>query len=268
MTRLFPAHRLPALSVRLRIALIGLVPLVGLAAVALAAFQGQRLLDQARALEAEAGRTASTALELRLAAAAMSAASTEFMVKRSYNQETEFRKALAEARARIETLTASPLAEGSAPQIQAVRRHLDDAERRFKSLVGSQDVIGRGEAEGLRGELRSFVTKAEAQVREAAATYDGTDHVLAAILEMRRIEKDFMLTGRAEEEKAFDQARIAFGKALLGTGLPAPRRLELGQLVARYAGPSGPGPTPRSSSTRTRRPSPRVCVASGWRSTA
>ncbi len=204
------AVRMPAMSVRLRIALLAIVPIIGVLAAGGAAWYGQKsaasafeAYDDFAGLATDAARVRASVRDLRFAALDYAERYTEAAPTLFARARTEATMALGEARRK-------PSAARLQGEIDQSLKQLGDASAAFDLVRGTIDSLGRDEVSGLTGRMNESVQQLEVQARRVAANFDDGAGILEQVLQMRRHEKDFMLRGLDSDLEAFRQARTKF----------------------------------------------------------
>jgi methyl-accepting chemotaxis protein len=204
------AVRMPAMSVRLRIALLAIVRIIGVLAAGGAAWYGQKsaadafeAYDDFAGLATDAARVRTSVRDLRFAALDYAERYTEAAPTHFARARTEATMALGEARRK-------PSAARLQGEIDQSLKQLGDASAAFELVRGTIDSLGRDEVSGLTGRMNESVQQLEVQARRVAANFDDGAGILEQVLQMRRHEKDFMLRGLDSDLEAFRQARTKF----------------------------------------------------------
>ncbi|WP_296579226.1 methyl-accepting chemotaxis protein [Phreatobacter sp.] len=204
------AVRMPALSVRLRIALLAIVPIIGVLAAGGAAWYGQKsaagafeAYDDFAGLATDAARVRTSVRDLRFAA-------LDYAERYSETAPTLFARARTEATMALGEARRKPAAARLQGEIDQSLKQLGDASAAFDLVRGTIDTLGKDEVSGLTGRMNESVQQLEVQARRVAANFDDGAGILEQVLQMRRHEKDFMLRGLDSDLEAFRQARTKF----------------------------------------------------------
>jgi methyl-accepting chemotaxis protein len=204
------AARMPALSVRLRIALLAIVPIVGVLAAGGAAWYGQRsaasafeAYDDSAGLATDAARVRASVRDLRFAA-------LDYAERHTEAAPTNFARARMEAMMALGEARRKPAAAALQTEIEQSLKQLGEAASAFDLVRVTIETLGTNETSGLTGRMNESVQQLEVQARRVAANFDDGAGILEQVLQMRRHEKDFMLRGLDSDLEAFRQARTKF----------------------------------------------------------
>ena len=204
------AARMPAMSVRLRIALLAIVPIVGVLAAGGAAWYGQRsaasafeAYDDSSGLATDAARVRASVRDLRFAA-------LDFAERHTDAAPTNFARARMEAMMALGEARRRPAASALQTEIEQSLKQLGEAASAFDLVRVTIETLGTNETSGLTGRMNESVQQLEVQSRRVAANFDDGAGILEQVLQMRRHEKDFMLRGLDSDLEAFRQARTKF----------------------------------------------------------
>jgi methyl-accepting chemotaxis protein len=224
---------LERLPVRARIGLLGALPLIGLAALASAAWYGQSATAGAYAAQRVFVEAATATLAASGDVQAMSTAAVEFLVKRSPEQEAAFAQERAEAAGRLARLRETS-AEMLGPRLASAEKGLAEAKDRFADLVKAQDRLGRSETSGLSGALAEAGTKLDDLVKDIAAAHDDTQDMLTAFIAMQRSDQAFKLRGNPADRAKFQEDGRQLTRFVERVHLSPPRRTDLLARIKAY----------------------------------
>ena len=204
------AVRMPALSVRMRIALLAIVPLVGVFAAGGAAWYGQR--SAATAFEAYDGYAglATDAARVRASVRDLRFSAVDFAERYTEAAPTNFARARMEAMMALGEARRKPEAAALQGEIEQSLKQLGEAASAFDLVRVTIETLGKDDTSGLTGRMNESVQTLEVQARRVAANFDDGAGILEQVLQMRRHEKDFMLRGLDSDLEAFRQARTKF----------------------------------------------------------
>ncbi|WP_146144861.1 methyl-accepting chemotaxis protein [Phreatobacter cathodiphilus] len=201
---------MPAMSVRLRIALLAIVPIAGVLAAGAAAWYGQRsaasafeAYDDSAGLATDAARVRASVRDLRFAA-------LDYAERHTEAAPTAFARARMEAMMALGEARRKPAAAALQTEIDQSLKQLGEAASAFDLVRVTIETLGTDEKSGLTGRMNESVQQLEAQSRRVAANFDDGAGILEQVLQMRRHEKDFMLNGLDSDLEAFRQARTKF----------------------------------------------------------
>lgn len=216
-------------GLRIQIALIGILAVVLTGAICLVGLS----------LEGEAQRQSDQAVKLRQHVVGLSAnyleagqIANEFLRKPDDKLIAVHNEVVKTALANLSEIDAivDKRPEGDAlKQGAALRAGLSIYQTRFNNIVSIQTSLGLDETKGFRGKLRSAVQAVEAKLTQLDQI--GLTNLM---LLMRRLEKDFMLSGEDKFSDQFDKRHDEFDDALKAAPLPDATRDELAALMKAY----------------------------------
>ncbi len=114
-------------------------------------------------------------------------------------------------------------------QLHAARADYDRYVKQFAAVADSVRKIGLNENDGLQGTLRKAVHDIEATTTELKEV-----RLEAAMLTMRRHEKDFMLRRDASYGEKMKKAAAEFSRVLADAQIPAARKDDMAQKLGIY----------------------------------
>lgn len=114
-------------------------------------------------------------------------------------------------------------------QVASLRSGINLYSTRFQNIVGAQRILGLNPNDGLQGKLRSAVQQFETRVQQV-----DQPHLTVLLLTMRRLEKDFALSGEERFGDQLNDKESEFETALAATALPADVKTELLGLARAY----------------------------------
>ncbi|CEJ10756.1 Methyl-accepting chemotaxis protein 4 [bacterium YEK0313] len=202
--------RLPALSIRLRIALLALVPIAGVIAAGVASWYGQR--SAARAFESYDGfaSLAQDAHKVRASVRDLRFHAIDYSERYQLEAPMQFNTARADAIMALRAARGKPEAAALAAEIDQSLAQLASAAQAFELMKATIETLGLDERSGLNGRMTESVQQLEVLARRVAQNFDDGAGILEQVLQMRRHEKDFMLRGAQEDLESFRQARAKF----------------------------------------------------------
>jgi methyl-accepting chemotaxis protein len=202
--------RMPALSIRLRIALLALVPIAGVLAAGAAAWYGQRAAAEAFvSYEAYAG-LATDATRVRASVRDLRYSAIDFAERYNPEAEKTFAQARVEAMMALRQIRAKAAAAAFAGDIDKAISQLGDAQQVFGFATATIGELGMTETTGLTGKMNESVQQLEVLARRVAQNFDDGAGILEQVLQMRRHEKDFIIRGEETDLELFRQARTKF----------------------------------------------------------
>ncbi|WP_172803590.1 methyl-accepting chemotaxis protein [Bradyrhizobium embrapense] len=114
-------------------------------------------------------------------------------------------------------------------QVTSLRSGINLYATRFQNIVGAQRILGLNPNDGLQGKLRSAVQQFETRVQQV-----DQPQLTALLLTMRRLEKDFALSGEERFGDQLNDRESEFETALAASAVPADRKGELLGLARAY----------------------------------
>jgi methyl-accepting chemotaxis protein len=201
---------MPALSIRLRIALLALVPIAGVLAAGAAAWYGQRAAAEAFvSYEAYAG-LATDATRVRASVRELRFSAIDFAERYNPEAEKQFAQARVEAMMALRQIRSKPQAAAFASDLDKAISQLSDAQQVFGFATATIGELGMSETTGLTGKMNESVQQLEVLARRVAQNFDDGAGILEQVLQMRRHEKDFIIRGEETDLDLFRQARTKF----------------------------------------------------------
>jgi len=188
-----PSRLLTRFSVRSRIIVLALAPLVGFAANALTYTTGERDVGEAFETVDRAHRLAAASRDLMNAIALMRLSLKDF-AHSSGTKVAEFPQSLALAGRSLDTIALFAGATG-AKDMLALRDSLATIESNYEALHQVQRVLGLTEEEGLRGALKTSGTRIEAAINDSLNWLANSEArgTVVALLNMRHQEAEYRL---------------------------------------------------------------------------
>jgi methyl-accepting chemotaxis protein len=192
------------LSVRARVIVLGLIPLIGFLANAAALKSGDLQVGRSfQSVQAET-RVASASHDLKSGLLEMRAATAAFVAHPSDDAVNNF---AAGQKAAMQSLDRVESALASSPQdiITPLRITVRDLKASFDSLVNEQRALGFNETEGKTAELIAASNAIENSIQNDLSWVagDATSKLLVSLLTLRRYEIEYRLTRSPEAEKHF-----------------------------------------------------------------
>ena len=197
------------MTIRTRLFLLGLVAVAALSATFAVNLVGTPILNRAT-------DSARHVLTAKLYLLQSRRAEQEFLAKRNPAAREQATADIASAQKNLETAQRidSGLAGELAPVLDRIRLHLEA----FLQAADSVKRMGLTEDQGLRGKLRNTIHGVESVV-----TSRGDDSLLAAMLMLRRREKDFIIRGdpdyleKFQKDMADMRAKVASSDKVAGS---------------------------------------------------
>jgi methyl-accepting chemotaxis protein len=115
------------------------------------------------------------------------------------------------------------------PKVEATRSGFEIYLKNFQALAEAKRKLGLNQDTGLEGKLRASVHAIESRLKDV-----NDPQLEAAMLMMRRHEKDFMLRRDTKYGDEMKQAAARFGAFVAGAALPAAAKAELTDKLGAY----------------------------------
>lgn len=115
--------------------------------------------------------------------------------------------------------------------LEALNALFESYQSKFHLYVKQQETIGLTPSQGLLGELRSQVHSADEKIQSSAVSQPS---LRAAMLALRRDEKDFMMRQDLKYVARFDDNMTYFSQALSGSSLSPQEKIEIAELMSNY----------------------------------
>jgi methyl-accepting chemotaxis protein len=206
-------HAFSRLSVRARIIALGLLPVLGFLAIALAFLAGDREVGRAFNTVHDNSAAADASRDLKAGLQMMRVATTQFVAHPSDTQVRNFAEGQAMALRSLDRIAA---ARGASQQetIANLRSTLEDLNTSFASLVRDQKTLGFNEGEGVAAALIAASNRVEQIIQNDLSWVADLDagKLLMSLLRLRRYEIEYRLTRAAAAEHRFLEEINHFGR--------------------------------------------------------
>jgi len=224
------------LSVRARIAVLALIPVVGFAANGFNFVTSERDVEAALDSVQRAGTLADASREFKGALAAMRASARELALRPSRPLVKTFQDNQAVA------LTALAKIEGASDQtnrtyIGVLAKRVSELKTNFVSLAKEQEELGFGPSEGIQGRLRDEGAAIDRRLNDGLPFVAPADAgaLAASLLKMRRYDAEFRLSRLQFMQQLFIDEVEAFTEVIEKTPGDAAAKAELARQVKAYA---------------------------------
>jgi methyl-accepting chemotaxis protein len=188
----FPLLR--GLPVGVRITSLLAVALIAAMVFAVVSTLGEQAVSKAMA-EQEAYRQLGELVgDVRAGSLAMQTLEQEFLRSRRTETAEAHRRAAEQVATDVRALAALPAAAPVAAEMSDLAQRLSDLAAQFEEVVATEERLGLGEDDGLRGALRRSVKAIEDELK----VWPNQESLWNKMLSMRQAEKDFMLYGNDE----------------------------------------------------------------------
>jgi methyl-accepting chemotaxis protein len=186
---------LTSFSVRTRIIVLALVPVVGFLANGLTYVSGERDVDDAFKTANQSRQLADASRDFKIAVAAMRIAAKDFTVSPHGTLVDIFDASQDQAAKSLDIITHS-IGGMRADDIAALRDSLGELKSNFAKLVAVQRKLGYTEREGLRNDLRNSGNAIERAINENMTWLAETDSkdLMLALLTMQHYESQYRLS--------------------------------------------------------------------------
>ena len=229
------ARLLSALSVRTRIAVLALIPVVGFLANGVAYLKGQSDLGAAFESVKQAAGLADASREFTSAVATMGNAARDFVSRLRRDQIAAFQGANALAMEKLKAI-AERTEPNAAKDIPRFERMVQRLRSNFQDMVGERERLGYGETDGLQGDLRAAADAADRMIAKASWLLPVDAEQLAIRLgRMRLHEAKYMAQRDADSRDAFGTDAEKFNAILENTMGSDAEKTELRQVMSAYA---------------------------------
>ena len=197
------------LSVRARIIVLGVIPVVGFLANSVAYLSGD--IEVGRAFDSVNRDTAvaDASRDLKGGLLQMRAATTQYVARPSDRQVADFNAGQELAMNSLDRIAAS-LAASDQDVITPLRITVRDLKASFESLVEEQKSLGYNENEGTNADLNGASTAVQSIIHQDLSWVGDIDvsRLLMSLLTMRRDEIEYRLThDRAAEQHFLDEVK-------------------------------------------------------------
>ncbi len=219
---------LSRLGVSYQIGLVGLIGVIGLVVVGIVYYFGSNELASAgRALE-QSNSGLATLAEIKIDLLETRRAEKDFLLRRKEDYVKKHDAALAKFGRDAAELRSS-VSDDRRIQLDKVSAAIAQYQTQFAIVAADMRKIGFDENSGLQGKLRGSVHDIEALI--AADKDDGLE---AAMLMMRRHEKDFFARLDRKYVDAMKGSTLRFGEKLNAAAIPAEQKPTITEKLAAY----------------------------------
>jgi methyl-accepting chemotaxis protein len=201
---MFISHLFSRLSVRARIVVLGVIPVVGFLANGIAYLTGDA--EVGRAFEAVHRNTevADASRDLKTGLLVMRAATTDFVARPSDAEAKNFDEGQAMAMQCLDRIQAS-LAASEQDAVMPLRITVRDLKASFDSLIDAQKSLGYDETQGVTADLIAASNTIENIIHNDLSWIADVDDakLTTSLLTMRRYEIEYRLTRDENAERHF-----------------------------------------------------------------
>src|ERR1700733_142922 len=206
---MFFANIFSRLSVRARIVVLGVIPVVGFLANGIAFLTGDTAVESAFNTVHRNTEVADASRDLKAGLLAMRAATSDFVAHPSDAEVKNFDDGQAMAMACLDRIQAS-LAAADQDSVMPLRITVSDLKATFDSLVNEQKSLGYDEAEGVTAGLIAASNAVENVIHNDLSWIGDVDraNLTTSLLTLRRYENEYRLTrNEAAERHYLDEAK-------------------------------------------------------------
>jgi methyl-accepting chemotaxis protein len=204
-------------SVRTRLTVLSLVPVLGLVAIGASYLTSERTVERAFESVHQSSRLAEASREFKDALVTMQMRTKEFVAQPEPHLILRFNEGYDAAIENLRTLK-TLAAEEDRPNLAALEGRVSNLKATFGALTAEQDNLGLTEFEGIQGSLRENGNGMEQAVNFDLAGLSDSDHrrLMAPLMLMRRYEVEFRLTRSDPVLTLFKQELASFEKTFAG----------------------------------------------------
>ncbi len=223
------------LSVRTRLIVLSLIPVVGFAAIALAYISSERAVDTAFDSVQQSSRLADASRVFKESLTGMQVYAKDYVAQPQLGLVARFSDAHGSAMESLNTLQELAGATDK-PTLAALQGRVANLKTTFAALTAEQEELGLTEFEGIQGSLRDGGNLMERTVNEDMSWLSEADQrkILIPLMLMRRYEVEYRLTRAEPVYTSFKQERAAFEKAFAGIIAAAVMKQHLSDQVKVY----------------------------------
>jgi methyl-accepting chemotaxis protein len=229
------SRRFKGMSVRAKIILLAIIPVVGLGVIGAAYLSGERAVDEAFRAVRNSSVLTSASGDFRVALVDMRVIAQVFAQRPTRALVEEFAAANKAARASLDVIEQSMQAKGI--DIGQLHDSVSGLRRHFENLLREQELLGFGETSGIEGALRVSASAVERVINQEIPQLSNLDsmRLLASLSTMRRYESEYRLNRTTYLQASFFQEHDTFKQALDKIWVDAGAKAKLGNEVAAYA---------------------------------
>ena len=206
-----------AYSVRMRLIVLSLIPVVGFVAVGIAYVSSERTVEAAFGSVQQSSRLAEASRAFKEAITTMQVRAKDFVAQPQAAQATRFAEAHEAAMSNLKII--QEVASASERQnLALLEGRVANLEKTFAALTAAQDELGLTELEGTQGRLREGGNLMEQIVNEDMSWLSDADQksILMPLMMMRRHEIGYRLTREESVNSQFNEERKKFETAFAG----------------------------------------------------
>jgi methyl-accepting chemotaxis protein len=224
-----------SMSVRARIVVLALIPVVGLGFIGGAYLAGERDVDEAFRSVRNSSVLEGAANEFRVALVDMRVTAQVFAARPTRALIDEYAAAHGAAVTSLNVIERSMNARD--PRIAQLQEGVSTLKSNFDQLLHAQELLGFGESSGIEGAMRTTAANVERIINQEMGRLTELDakSLLAALSNMRRFESEYRLNRTTYLQVWFFNEHEGFKKILAGVKADPTDKAKLDQHVAAYA---------------------------------
>jgi methyl-accepting chemotaxis protein len=233
--RPFPRFRM-TLSVRARIAVLALIPVVGFAANGLNFMSSEHAVERAFDSVRSAATLAEASRDFKGALATMQTSARDMATRPAATLIKDFQDAYGFALDSLDRVAAA-LDPTERAKIDGLRQQVSGLKVSFAGLQKLQESFGLAETEGIRGRMVAGMAGVERAINSRLPELSDADakRLLFSLVVMRKLEADYRLNRYQYLQQMFDAERQKFDAALDEVAAPEAVKTELRARVQAYA---------------------------------
>jgi methyl-accepting chemotaxis protein len=223
------------LSVRMRIAALALIPVVGFAANSVNFMSSEHEVERAFDSVRRAATLAEASRDFKGALAAMQASARDMATRPARALIKGFQDAHDLALNSLESIAAA-VDSSERADIGALRVQVSALKGSFAKLQDEQESFGLADSEGIRGRMVVSAAAVERLINSGLREFSAADarQLLFSLLVMRRFEADYRLNRMQFVQQMFLDEFQSFGESLDAADAPAPVKAAIRQQVKAY----------------------------------
>jgi methyl-accepting chemotaxis protein len=227
--------RLAALSVRMRLIVLSLIPVVGFAAVGFFYVSSERTVEAAFGSVRQSARMAESSRAFKDALVTMQVRAKEYAAAPQPVLVSRFGEAEEAAIASLKALQ-DLVEESEKPNLVALEGRVANLKKTFAALTAEQDNLGLTEFEGFQGSLRDSGNAIEQIVNFDLTGLSDADHrkLILPLMLMRRYEVEYRLTRGDPMQSLFKQELTNFEKTFAAIAVSPAMKQKLADQVKSY----------------------------------
>ncbi|MEJ0078864.1 MAG: HAMP domain-containing protein [Alphaproteobacteria bacterium] len=224
------------LSVRSRLIVLSLIPVVGFAAIALAYLSSEQAVDAAFDSVQQSSRLSEASRAFKEALTTMHMRAKDFVAQPQPGLVARFGEAHESAMANLKTV-GELVSDAERQNVTLLEGRVANLKTTFAALAADQDELGFTEFEGTQGRLRDNGNAMERMVSDDMSWLSDADQkkILIPLMLMRRHEIEYRLTREDSARSLFKDDQSAFEKGFTGIVAASVMKQTLIDQVKAYA---------------------------------